>query len=104
MWPSTRLPALLPAQPGCLMCRVVHNKLRVQLVMDAMARADLHPLFDAMADDVSWRWGVDVQSAYAAAVPSLATAKTPPLVSALLVSGLGVPGALVEVSAVAAVI
>ena len=47
--------------------------------------------------------GVDVQQAYAAAVPSLAAATTPPLVSGLLVSGLGVPGALVEVSAVAAV-
>ena len=32
------------------------NKERVRLVMDAMARADLHPLFDAMADDVTWRW------------------------------------------------
>jgi enamine deaminase RidA (YjgF/YER057c/UK114 family) len=47
--------------------------------------------------------GVDVQSAYAAAAPALAAAQTPPLVSALLVSRLGVPGALVEVSAVAAV-
>ena len=47
--------------------------------------------------------GVDVQQAYAAAAPSFATAKTPPLVSGLLVSALGVPGALVEVSAVAAV-
>ena len=46
--------------------------------------------------------GVDVQAAYAAAVPALAAAKTPPLVSGLLVSGLGVAGALVEVSAVAA--
>jgi ketosteroid isomerase-like protein len=34
----------------------VDNKERVQHVMDAMARADLRPLFDAMADDVSWRW------------------------------------------------
>jgi enamine deaminase RidA (YjgF/YER057c/UK114 family) len=47
--------------------------------------------------------GSDVQAAYAAAAPSLGTAKVPPLVSAALVSGLGVPGALVEVSAVAAV-
>jgi enamine deaminase RidA (YjgF/YER057c/UK114 family) len=47
--------------------------------------------------------GVDVQAAYAAAAPSLGSAKVPPLVSAALVSGLGVPGALVEVSAVAAV-
>ena len=47
--------------------------------------------------------GVDVQAAYAAAAPSLAAATTPPLVSGLLVSSLGVPGALVERSAVAAV-
>jgi enamine deaminase RidA (YjgF/YER057c/UK114 family) len=46
--------------------------------------------------------GVDVQQAYAAAAPILAAATTPPLVSGLLVSGLGVPGALLEVSAVAA--
>lgn len=47
--------------------------------------------------------GVDVQAAYAAAAPSLAGATAPPLVSALLASSLGIPGALVEVSAVAAV-
>jgi enamine deaminase RidA (YjgF/YER057c/UK114 family) len=46
--------------------------------------------------------GVDVQQAYAAAAPALAAAATPPLVSAILVSSLGVRGALVEVSAVAA--
>jgi enamine deaminase RidA (YjgF/YER057c/UK114 family) len=48
--------------------------------------------------------GVDVQAAYGAAAASLATATTPPLVTAALVSALGVPGALVEVSAVAAVV
>jgi enamine deaminase RidA (YjgF/YER057c/UK114 family) len=47
--------------------------------------------------------GVDVQAAYGAAATSLAAATTPPLVSAAMVSGLGVPGALVEVSAVAAI-
>jgi len=46
--------------------------------------------------------GVDVQAAYAAAAATLGPTKTPPLVSAAIVSGLGVPGALVEVSAVAA--
>jgi enamine deaminase RidA (YjgF/YER057c/UK114 family) len=46
--------------------------------------------------------GVDVAAAYGAAGPFLAGSATPPLVSAALVSGLGVPGALVEVSAVAA--
>jgi enamine deaminase RidA (YjgF/YER057c/UK114 family) len=47
--------------------------------------------------------GVDVQAAYGAAAASLSAATTPPLVSAALVSGLGVRGALVEVSAVAAI-
>lgn len=46
--------------------------------------------------------GTDVQAAYAAAAPSLAAAKVPPLVTGALVAGLGVPGALVEVSAIAA--
>jgi len=46
--------------------------------------------------------GVDVQAAYAAAAATLGSAKTPPLVSAAIVSGLGVPGAMVEVSAIAA--
>ena len=46
--------------------------------------------------------GVDVQAAYAAAAVTLGSAKTPPLVSAAIVSGLGVPGAMVEVSAIAA--
>jgi enamine deaminase RidA (YjgF/YER057c/UK114 family) len=46
--------------------------------------------------------GVDVQAAYAAAAATLSSVKAPPLVSAAIVSGLGVPGALVEVSAIAA--
>ena len=32
------------------------NGQRVRTFMEAMARADLQPFFDAMADDVSWRW------------------------------------------------
>jgi enamine deaminase RidA (YjgF/YER057c/UK114 family) len=47
--------------------------------------------------------GVDVQAAYGAAAAALGTAKAPPLVSAAIVSGLGVRGAMVEVSAVAAI-
>jgi enamine deaminase RidA (YjgF/YER057c/UK114 family) len=46
--------------------------------------------------------GVDAQAAYAAAAATLDSAKAPPLVSAAIVSGLGVPGAMVEVSAIAA--
>jgi ketosteroid isomerase-like protein len=32
------------------------NKERVQRFMDAMADADLQPLFDAMDEDITWRW------------------------------------------------
>ena len=46
--------------------------------------------------------GVDVQAAYAAAAATLGSPNAPPLVSAAIVSGLGVPGAMVEVSAIAA--
>ncbi|MCC6497803.1 MAG: RidA family protein [Propionibacteriaceae bacterium] len=48
--------------------------------------------------------GVDVAAAYGAAAGALAAAAEPPLVSAAIVPALGVPGALVEVSAVAAVV
>ncbi|MQA08823.1 MAG: RidA family protein [Pseudonocardiaceae bacterium] len=48
--------------------------------------------------------GVDLQAAYGAAAASLGAATPPPLVTGALVSSLGVPGALVEVSAVAAVV
>lgn len=45
--------------------------------------------------------GVDLGAAYGAIAPKLA-AEEPPLVIAAMVSALGVPGALVEVSAIAA--
>ncbi|WP_081512316.1 nuclear transport factor 2 family protein [Nocardia donostiensis] len=32
------------------------NKQHVQTIMDALVRADRKPLFDAMADEVTWRW------------------------------------------------
>jgi enamine deaminase RidA (YjgF/YER057c/UK114 family) len=47
--------------------------------------------------------GVDVVAAYGAASEGLAGVEPPPLVTAAMVAGLGVPGALVEVGAVAAV-
>jgi ketosteroid isomerase-like protein len=31
-------------------------KPRVQNIMDAMSRGQVAPLFDAMAEDVTWRW------------------------------------------------
>jgi enamine deaminase RidA (YjgF/YER057c/UK114 family) len=47
--------------------------------------------------------GVDVDIAYQAAAPVFAGMSEPPLVTSARVAGLGVPGALVEVSAIAAV-
>jgi uncharacterized protein len=32
------------------------NKEVVRRIMDALGRADRQPLFDAMAEDISWRW------------------------------------------------
>lgn len=59
-----------------------------------------------VADVVQWTVllvdGVDLAAAYGAIAGSLASDE-PPLVTAALVAGLGVPGALVEISAVAAV-
>ncbi len=46
----------------------------------------------------------DLRAAYGAIAPRLGGAGAPPLVTAALVAGLGVPGALIEVSAVAAVV
>ncbi len=61
----------------------------------------------SLADVVSWSVLIDatadVASAYGAVAPRLARDGAPPLVTAARVAGLGVPGALIEVSAIAAV-
>ena len=61
-----------------------------------------------LADVVQWTVfiaeGADLAAAYGAIGPRLAGPGAPPLVTAALVSGLGVPGALLEVSAIAAVL
>ena len=48
--------------------------------------------------------GADLRAAYGAIAPRLSGAEAPPLVTAAVVAGLGVPGALIEVSAIAAVV
>jgi enamine deaminase RidA (YjgF/YER057c/UK114 family) len=48
--------------------------------------------------------GVDLRAGYTAAARHLAVGDRAPLVTAAIVRGLGVPGALVEVAAVAAVV
>jgi enamine deaminase RidA (YjgF/YER057c/UK114 family) len=59
------------------------------------------------ADVVQWTVlfvdGVDLGAAYGAIAPMLAS-EEPPLVLGARVAGLGVPGALIEVSAIAAVV
>ena len=60
----------------------------------------------ALSDVVSWTVliaaGADVAAAYGAIAPRLARAGAPPLVTAARVAGLAVPGALLEISAIAA--
>ncbi|MBO3085970.1 RidA family protein [Cellulomonas fengjieae] len=62
----------------------------------------------SLADVVQWTVhltaGVDLAAAYGAIGPLIAGPGAPPLVSAAVVVGLGVPGALIEVSAIAAVL
>jgi len=60
-----------------------------------------------LADVFSWTVlideNADLRAAYGAIAPRLAREGSPPLVTAARVAGLGVPGALIEVSAIAAV-
>lgn len=62
----------------------------------------------SLADVVQWTvlivQGADLPSAYGAVAPRLAGLGAPPLVTAAVVAALGVPGALIEVSAIAAVL
>lgn len=62
----------------------------------------------SLADVVQWTVFIaeeaDLAVAYGAVGLKLATGGAPPLVSAAIVAGLGVPGALIEISAIAAVI
>jgi enamine deaminase RidA (YjgF/YER057c/UK114 family) len=61
----------------------------------------------SLADVVQWSVLIaadaDLGAAYGAIAPQLARAGAPPLVTAARVAGFGVPGALIEVSAIAAV-
>jgi len=72
------------------------------------ARVALEAAGAALADVVQWTVLIaadaDLGAAYGAVAPLLAGPGAPPLVTAALVAGLGVPGALIEVSAIAAVL
>nr|WP_028047209.1 RidA family protein [Cellulomonas sp. URHE0023] len=60
-----------------------------------------------LADVVQWtvfiHQDADLRAAYGAIAPLLSGPGAPPLVTAAVVAGLGVPGALIEVSVIAAV-
>jgi len=62
----------------------------------------------SLSDVIQWTVLIateaDLGAAYGAIAPRLAGAGAPPLVTAARVAGLGVPGALIEVSAIAAVL
>ena len=62
----------------------------------------------SLADVVQWTVLIaeeaDLRAAYGAIAPRLAGPGAPPLVTAARVAGLGVPGALIEVSVIAAVL
>ncbi len=73
----------------------------------ANAKIALEAAGATLADVVSWTVlfvdGADPRAAYAAIAADLATPE-PPLVTSAVVTALGVPGALVEIGAVAAVV
>ncbi|MFB8190155.1 RidA family protein [Microbacterium sp. NPDC055988] len=72
------------------------------------ARIALESAGAGLDDVISWtvliHQDADLRAAYGAVASRLARESAPPLVTAAIVAGLGVPGALIEVSAVAAVI
>lgn len=71
------------------------------------AEAALAAAGASLGDVVQWVVllddGADLGAAYGAIAPRLSREGAPPLVTAARVSGLGVPGALIEISAIAAV-
>lgn len=72
------------------------------------ARIALESAGASLDDVISWtiyiHQDADLRAAYGAVASTLARDGAPPLVTAALVAGLGVPGAVIEVSAIAAVI
>lgn len=78
--------------------RQVMNNLHTALAAADASVADLVSITVFFVD------GVDVQAAYAVAAEMLATDGEPPLIVSAMVSGLAVPGALLELTATAALV
>lgn len=72
------------------------------------ARTALGSAGASLDDVVSWtiflQQDADLRAAYGAVAPLLARDGAPPLVTTALVAGLAVPGAMIEVSAIAAML
>jgi len=88
---------------------VVSNDIAEQSIRAVEnARVALEAAGASLADVVQWTVLIaadaDLKAAYGAIAPRLARAGAPPLVTAALVAGIGVPGGLIEVSAIAAVL
>ncbi|MFJ4252946.1 RidA family protein [Microbacterium sp. NPDC090003] len=89
--------------------RVVSDDVAEQSIRAVENAAIALTAADATLDDViSWtvliHQDADVRAAYGAVASRLERDGEPPLVTAAVVAALGVPGALIEVSAVAAVL
>lgn len=78
------------------------SKRTLANVESALTAADA-TLADVVSYTILFVDGVDVGAAYGAVAGALDTGGEPPLVTAAMVAGLAVPGALVEIAATAAV-
>jgi len=89
--------------------RIVSDDVAEQSIraVENAARA-LEAAGASLADVIQWTvlidQGADLGAAYGAIAPRLSRAGAPPLVTGARVAGLAVPGALIEVSAIAAVL
>ena len=82
---------------------IAEQSVRAVENVDAALRAAGASLADVFSWTVLIHVDADLGAAYGAIAPRLARDGAPPLVTAARVAGLGVPGALIEVSAIAAV-
>ena len=76
----------------------VMANLKVALAAAGATMTDLVSMSLAVVE------GTDLRAGYAAAAVHLSGNQPPPLITAAIVAGLGVPGALIELSAVAAIV
>lgn len=82
---------------------IVAQVEQVMSNLDVALRAAGASVDDLVSLSIAIVEGTDLAAAYGAAAAHLGRTGPPPLVSAAFVAGLGVPGALLEVSAMAAI-